>query len=109
MEALEAYKTMPEFHKSNLKSYYIYDGIYSAFPDISDEDSHFIHSICLKIINENINPFSISHYLTDHYTRGNLTKNDLKNATSREICDAVYFNSLDYFSSLEIDETAKYL
>lgn len=109
MNVMNAYKTMPEFHKNNLKSYCIYDGIYTSFPDISDEDSKFIHDVCLKIENENINPFSISHYLTDHYTRGNLTKNDIKNATSREICEAVYFDSLDYFSALEIDENEKYL
>lgn len=99
MDILSAYKTMPEWHKDNLKSYYIYDGIYTVFPGISEEDARFIFDICNNIENENINPFSIAHYLTDHYTRGNLSKDDLKNATDGEICEAVYFDSLNYFSS----------
>ena len=108
MDIFLIYKTMPEIHKNNLKSYYILQGIYDCFPSISDEDARFIYDISLKIKNENINPYSISHYLTDHYTRGNLTKKDLETATSNEISEAVFYDSLDYFSSLEIDENEKY-
>lgn len=108
MDIFSIYKTMPETHKENLKSYYIFKGIYDCFPDIDEEDAKFIYKITSKVENENINPYSISHYLTDHYTRGNLTKNDLEKATSGEISEAVFYNSLDYFSSLEIDENKKY-
>lgn len=103
MDAFNGYKTMPEVHKENIKSYYIYDGIYTAFPDVADEDARFIHDICCNIDNENISPFSISHYLTDHYTRGLLTKEEIENATSGEICEAVYFDNLSYFN-LERDD-----
>lgn len=108
MDVFDMYRTMPEFHKNNIKSYYILKGIYDCFPDIDLEDVKFIYNISLKVENENINPYSISHYLTDHYTRGNLTKKDLEKATSGEISEAVYYDSLDYFSSLEIDENEKY-
>lgn len=107
MDAFLIYKTMPKFHKQNLKYYYILQGIYDCFPSISDEDARFIYDISLEIKNENINPYSISYYLTDHYTRGNLTKKDLEKATSNEISEAVFYDSLDYFSSLEIDENEK--
>ena len=76
MDIFSIYKTMPETHKENLKSYYIFKGIYDCFPDIDEEDAKFIYKITSKVENENINPYSISHYLTDHYTRGNLTKKD---------------------------------
>lgn len=103
MDAFNGYKTMSELHKNNIKSYYIYDGIYTAFPDIDDKDAKFIHNICCNIDTGDISPFSISHYLTDHYTRGLLTKEELKNATSGEIRDAVYFDNLSYFN-LERDD-----
>ncbi len=93
-EAYNAYITMPEYHKNNIKSYYIYDGIYTCFPDVSEEDAKFIFKICDRIENENINPFSIAHYLTDHYSRGNISKEDMENATSGEICEAVYYDKL---------------
>lgn len=107
MDILYAYKTMPEYHKNNLKSYLIYQGIFDCYPDIDERDAQFIYKVTLKVENENINPYSISHYLTDHYTRGNLTKKDLKNATSGEISEAVFYDSLDYFSVLEVDENEK--
>ena len=103
MDILFAYKTMPEWHKENLKNYLIYDGIYTCFPDIAEEDARFIFKVCNKVDNENINPFSIAHYITDYFTRGNLSKNDLEKATSGEICEAVYFDSLNYFH-LKSDE-----
>ena len=83
MDIFSIYKTMPETHKENLKSYYIFKGIYDCFPDIDEEDAKFIYKITSKVENENINPYSISHYLTDHYTRGNLTKNDLEKAEQK--------------------------
>lgn len=104
MNIINMYKTMPEMHKKNLKSYYICDGIYSCYPDISDEDATFIYEVCKKIGNENINPFSISFYLTDNFSKGNLTKEQIKNASSGEICEAVYFDNLNYFSSISNDE-----
>lgn len=88
---------MPPCHKSNLKDYYIYEGIYNCFPDICDEDAIFIFNICNKVENENINPYSVAHYLTDHFSQGNLSKTDLEDATSSDICEAVCFDSLNYF------------
>ena len=84
MDALFGYKTMPEGHKNNLKSYYIYNGIYSAFYDISDDDAKFIHDICMRVDNENINPFSISYYLAEKYTLGILSKEQLENLSFLE-------------------------
>lgn len=98
MDVFSIYKAMPEVHRNNLKSYYILEGIYDCFPDIAEDDAKFIHDISVKVENENINPYSISHYLTDHYTRGNITKEDLEKASSSEICEAVYFNNLDYMN-----------
>ena len=85
------------------------DEIWRLIGVTSNKDvAKFIYKITSKVENENINHYSISHYLTDHYTRWNLTKNDLEKATSGEISEAVFYNSLDYFSSLEIDENEKY-
>lgn len=84
MNVINIYKMMSEKHKNNLKSYYICAGIYSCYSDISDEDVTFIYEICEKIENENINPFSISFYLTDNFSRGNLTKEQIKTASSGE-------------------------
>jgi len=39
---LYAFKTMPEFHKNNLESYLIYQGIYTVSPSISDEEAENI-------------------------------------------------------------------
>ena len=100
MDALFGYKSMPEWHRSNIKDYYVLDGIYTVFPSISEEDARFIYDVCMKVNNENINPFSIAHYLTDNYTRGNLTKEQIENATSSEISEAVYYNNLNYFPLL---------
>jgi len=110
MDALFGYKSMPEWHRSNIKDYYILDGIYTVFPSISEEDARFIYDICMKVDNENINPFSIAHYLTDNYTRGILTKDQIEKATSGEISEAVFYDNLNYFSSVseEIEETKEY-
>ena len=106
---LYAYKTMPQFHKENLEKYLIYDGIYTVSPDISDKDAEFIFSICEKIKNVIINPFSISHYLTDHYLKGNIFEEELKKASSGDIVSAVINNDLNYLPLLndrnEIERT----
>lgn len=49
MNVIFGYKTMPEWHKNNLKNYYILDGIYTVSPDISEEDAQFI-LIFVKIL-----------------------------------------------------------
>ena len=103
MDALFGYKSMPEWHRSNIKDYYVLDGIYTVFPSISEEDARFIYNICMKVDNENVNPFSIAHYLTDNYTRGNLSKEQIEKATSREISEAVLNDDLNCFSPI-IDE-----
>jgi len=108
MDVLFGYKSMPEWHKKNIKNYFIYDGIYTAFPSISEEDARFIYEKCLKIENENINPFSIAHYLTDNYTRGNLSKEQINKATSGEISEAVFYDNLNYFS-MQLDEIKEYV
>lgn len=108
MDALFGYKSMPAWHKENIKSYCIYDGIYTTFPSISEEDARFIYNNCMRVENENINPFSIAHYLTDNYTRGNITKEQIEQATSGEISEAVFYDNLNYFSQiLEEKETIK--
>lgn len=100
MNVFDAYKTMPQWHKDNLKDYYILDGIYTVSPDISDEDAQFIYSICQKVKNENVNPFSISHYLTEHYINGNIFEEELKKASSGDIVSAVTNNDLNYLPFL---------
>ncbi len=100
MNVFDAYKTMPQWHKSNLENYYILKGIYTVSPNISDEDARFIFSICKKIQNEKVNPFSISHYLTEHYISGNIFKEELEKATSGDIVSAVYYDNLNYLPLL---------
>jgi len=110
MDALFGYKSMPEWHRSNIKDYYILDGIYTVFPSISEEDARFIYDVCMKINNDYINPFSVAHYLTDNYTRGNLTKEQIEKATSSEISEAVFYDDLNYFSPVkeEMEEVKEY-
>lgn len=109
MDALIGYKTMPQWHKDHIKDYLIYDGIYNEFPSITEEDARFIHKIiCDKVHNNNVNPYSIASYLTDNYTRGNISKNDLENANSGQIVEAVYYDKLYYLvpykEEIEISE-----
>ena len=100
MDIFDAYKTMPEWHRNKLKDYYILDGIYTVSPKISDEDARFIFSICQKVKNEKVNPFSISYYLTEHYLRGDIFEEELKKATSGDIISAVSYNDLNYLPFL---------
>ena len=100
MNVIFGYKTMPEWHKNNLKNYYILDGIYTVSPDISEEDAQFIFDICKDIKNEKVNPFSIAHYLTEHYLNGDIFKEELKKAASGEIISAVYYDDLNYLPLL---------
>lgn len=100
MDVFDAYKTMPKWHKDNLKDYYILDGIYTVSSKISDEDARFIFSICQKVKNEKVNPFSISHYLTEHYLKGDIFEEELEKATSGDIISAVSYNDLNYLPLL---------
>lgn len=98
-ETLNHYRNLSDYDKNNLENYMIYNGIFKVFPAISKEDVDFIFGVCKKVENENINLYSISHYITDNYMSGNITKNDLEKATSGDICSAVYFDRLDYLCS----------
>lgn len=98
---LDQYKNLSENDKNNLLDYLIYNGIFKVYPMISDKDAIFLFKVCKKVENKNINPFSISHYLTDHYISGDITKDDLKNASSGVISAAVYFDNLHYFLSTD--------
>lgn len=100
MNVIFGYKTMPEWHKNNLKNYYILDGIYTVSPDIEEEDAQFIFDICKNIKNEKVNPFSIAHYLTEHYLNGDIFKEELEKAASGEIISAVYYDDLNYLPLL---------
>ena len=104
-EILNHYRNLSDYDKDNLENYLIYDGIFKVFPGISKEEVDFIFGTCKKVENENLNPFSISHYITDNYMSGHITKNDLEKATSGDICSAVYFDKLEYLYS----ENDKYL
>lgn len=96
---LNQYRNLTDNDKNHLSDYLIYDGIFKVYPMISDKEAMFIFEICKRVENKNINPFSISHYLTDHYISGDITKLDLENATSGEISEAVYFDKLHYVFS----------
>ena len=100
MNVIFGYKTMPEWHKENLKNYYILDGIYTVSPDIDEEDAQFIFDICKNVKNEKVNPFSIAHYLTEHYLKGNIYIEELEKAASGEIISAVYYDDLNYLPLL---------
>lgn len=100
MNVIFGYKTMPEWHKTHIKDYYILDGIFTVSPDISEEDAQFIFNIIQKVKNEKVNPFSIAHYLTEHYINGNILKEELEKATSGEIISAVYYDDLNYLPLL---------
>lgn len=92
MDSLFGYKTMPEWHKENLKSYYIYHGIFTAYPSISDLEAKFIHDICLEMNDDNRNYNLVAYYLTDQIIKGLLDKNEIKNMSNKEIIDSF----LDY-------------
>lgn len=102
---LYAFKTMPEFHKGNLESYLIYQGIYTVSPSISDEEAEFIYNICFKTGNENVNPFTISHYITDEYTKGNISKEELENLDGFDISSAAFYDDLNYLSPISEKES----
>lgn len=112
-KVLYAYKTMPQFHKDNLVSYLIYEGIYTVCPSITDEEAEFIYKICSKDTNENVNPFTISHYITDEYTKGNITKEELEKLNGYDISAAAFYDDLNYLSPISReengDENEKYL
>lgn len=105
MDVLFGYKTMPEWHKNNLKSYCIYDGIFTVSPDISDEDAKLIFELCEKNMNDNINPFTISHFITDEFTKGNLTREELENAKIGDLAKAAFYDNLNYYKPIIKDET----
>ncbi len=104
---LYAFKTMPEFHKENLESYLIYQGIFSVFPSISDEEAEFLYNICYKTGNENVNPFTISHYITDEYTKGNISKEELKKLNGYDISSAAFYDDLNYLSPISEKEISE--
>lgn len=107
-EIIMLYKTMPECHKNNLKSYYIMDGIFKVSPEIEEEDARFIYDICSNINNEKINPFTIAHYLTEHYLNGDVYKEELEKATSGEIVSAVLYDDLNYLPLLNEKEEVEH-
>ena len=98
-EILNHYRNLSDYDKDNLENYMIYDGIFKVFSAISEENVDFIFGICKKVENENINLYSVAHYITENYISGNITKKDLENAMSGDICSAVYFDKLDYLCS----------
>ena len=100
MNVIFGYKTMPEWHKNNIKNYYILDGIYTVAPDIDEEDAQFIFDICKNIKNEKVDPFTIAHYLTEHYLNDDIYKEELEKAASGEIISAVYYDDLNYLPLL---------
>jgi len=95
-ELIYCYKTMPDFHKNNMKNYLILDGIYTVYPNISDEDVEFLFNTCLRVENEKLNPYAIAHYLTDEYVKKNITKNQLLTAQKHSLTEAVFFDDLNY-------------
>ena len=104
MDVLFGYKSMPEWHKKNIKNYYILDGIYKAEPNISEEDARYIFNICQQIKNEKVCPFSIDYYLTEHYMKDDIDDEELKVATSGEIISAVLHNDLNFLPFLNSDK-----
>lgn len=50
-----------------------------------------------------MNPFSIAHYLTEHYLNRDIFKEELKKAASGEIISAVYYDDLNYLPLLMIE------
>lgn len=102
---LSNYKKLTAYDKNNLDGYLIFRGIFTVCPSLPEEEALFLFDVCKKVENENINLFSVAHYITDNYMSGNITKNDLEKATSGDICSAVYFDKLEYLYS----ENDKYL
>ena len=79
-----------------MKNYLILDGIYTVYPNISDEDVEFLFNTCLRVENEKLNPYAIAHYLTDEYVKKNITKNQLLTAQKHSLTEAVFFDDLNY-------------
>ena len=98
-DILNQYRNLSYNDKNNLLDYLIYDGIFQVYPLIPYKEAMFIFKICKRFENKNINPFSVAHFLTEHYISGEITKVDLENATSGQISEAVYFDKLHYIFS----------
>lgn len=96
---LSSYKKLTDYDKNNLDNYLIFKGIFTVSPSLSEEEALFLFDMCKKVENENINLFSVAHYITDNYISGNITKNNLIEANSSSICSSVYFDKLEYFYS----------
>lgn len=100
INVFDMYKNLPNNYKNNLEKLYILDGIYTVSPDICKEDAELIYSVCEQLENENVNPFSVSHYLADHFTRGNITKEELEDANKGDIAGAAFYDNLNYFKPI---------
>ena len=48
---------------------------------------------------ENINPLTLSHNLTDMYYKGIITKKDIEKAQNKSIFDVSFFDKLNYYSA----------
>ena len=96
---LSSYKKLTDYDKNNLDNYLIFKGIFTISPSLPEEEALFIFDVCKKVENENINLFSVAHYITDNYISGNITKNILREANSGSICSSVYFDKLEYLYS----------
>ena len=97
-QLITCYKIMPEYHKNHLESYLILQGIYDIIPEISDEESSLLFNICNNNMQENINPLTLSHNLTDMYYKGIITKKDIEKAQNKSIFDVPFFDKLNYYS-----------
>ncbi len=94
---IEIYKSLPEFYKKDLEKFLICHGIYETFPEIDDEDGAIIYEFCLKNINENTNVLRLSNYITDEFTKGNISLEELKNLGNKDLSELSFYDNLNHF------------
>lgn len=94
---IKTYKNLPNFYKKDIEKLLICHGIYETFPEIADEDSEIIYEFCLKNINENTNVFKLSNYITDEFTKGNISLEELKNLGNKDLSELSFYENLNHF------------
>jgi len=104
IDVFNAYQTMPEFHKNNLENYLICHGIYTTFPDICEEDAKIIYDFCVKNKDENTNVYRFSSYLTNEFTNGSISEEELKKLDGKDVNELPFYDNLNYFTPISNDK-----
>lgn len=94
---IKTYKNLPNFYKKDLEKLLICHGIYSTFSEIDDRDMEKIYEFCLKNIDENTNVFKLSSYLTNEFTNGSISEEELKMLEDKDVSELPFYDNLNHF------------